>query len=47
MLLRQLSPDCKLTGEYHLDFERIIQTKKLIHEDSYETEKKLFNAFRK
>lgn len=47
MLLRQLSPDCKLTGEYHLDFERIIQTKKLIHEDSYETEKKVIQCVQK
>ena len=47
LLLSKLCPDIKLTGQYHLDFERIIQTKKLIHEDSYETEKKVIQCVQK
>jgi len=47
LLLNKLCSDIKLTGQYHLDFERIIQTKKLIHEDSYETEKKVIKCIQK
>lgn len=41
LLLKQLSPNVKLTEQYHLDFERIIQSRKLVSEDSYETEKRV------
>jgi hypothetical protein len=47
LLLRTLSADAKLTGQYHLDFERIIQAKKLSCEDSYVTEKKVIKCVQK
>jgi hypothetical protein len=46
-LLKELSPAAKLTGEYHLDFEKIIQSKKSTCEDSYETEKRLIKCVQK
>ena len=47
MLLRRLSPDCKLTGEYHLDFEKIIESKKIPCEDSLDTEERLIQCVQK
>jgi hypothetical protein len=47
MLLRRLSPDCKLTGEYHLDFEKIIESKKIPCEDSHKTEERLIQCVQK
>lgn len=47
MLLRRLSPDCKLTGEYHLDFEKIIESKKITCEDSHKTEERLIECVQK
>jgi hypothetical protein len=47
LLLRTVSSDAKLTGQYHLDFERIIQAKKLGCEDSYVTEKKVIQCVQK
>jgi hypothetical protein len=47
MLLRRLSPDCKLTGEYHLDFEKIIESKKIPCEDSHKTEERLIECVQK
>jgi hypothetical protein len=47
MLLRRLSPDCKLTGEYHLDFEKIIENKKISCEDSHDTEERLIQCVQK
>jgi hypothetical protein len=46
-LLEELSPGAELTGEYHLDFEKIIQSKKITCEDSGETEKKLLKCVQK
>lgn len=46
-LLKKLSPAAELTGEYHLDFEKIIQSKKSTCEDSYETEKRLIKCVQK
>jgi hypothetical protein len=40
-LLEKLSPSSELTGQYHLDFEKIIQSKKIPCEDSRETEERL------
>lgn len=47
MLLRRLSLDCKLTGEYHLDFEKIIESKKITCEDSHKTEERLIECVQK
>jgi hypothetical protein len=47
MLLRRLNPDCILTGEYHLDFEKIIESKKIPCEDSYKTEERLIQCVQK
>jgi hypothetical protein len=47
LLLRALDSDVKLTEQYHLDFEKIIQAKKLGCEDSYETEKKVIQCVQK
>lgn len=47
LLLLALDPDIKLTEQYHLDFEKIIQGKKLGSEDSYETEKKVITQIQK
>jgi hypothetical protein len=47
MLLQKLSPDCKLTGEYHLDFEKIIESKKIPCEDSHDTEERLIQCVQK
>lgn len=41
LLLNNLSSGEKLTGQYHLDFERLIQRNKRENEDSAETEKRL------
>lgn len=46
-LLIELSPGNELTGQYHLDFEKIIQSKKLTCEHSYETEKRLIKCVQK
>jgi hypothetical protein len=47
MLLQKLSPDCKLTKEYHLDFEKIIESKKIPFEDSSKTEGRLLECVKK
>ncbi len=47
MLLQKLSPDCKLTKEYHLDFEKIIESKKIPCEDSNKTEERLLECVKK
>jgi len=47
LLLRALDPNVKLTEQYHLDFERIIQAKKLDSEDSYKTEKRVIQCVQK
>lgn len=47
MLLRHISPNCKLTGEYHLDFEKIIESKKIPCEDSHKTEERLIQCVQK
>jgi hypothetical protein len=44
LLLQTLSPETKLTGEYHLDFERIIKAKKITFEDSSKTEERLIKC---
>ncbi len=46
-LLMKLSPDAELTGQYHLDFEKIIQSKKTLFEDSRETEERLIQCVQK
>ena len=46
-LLKELNPATELTGQYHLDFEQIIQSKKITCEDSGETEKKLLKCVQK
>lgn len=43
-LLNKLSPDLKLTGDYHLDFEKIIHSKKIQCEDSSKTEDRLLKC---
>ena len=40
-LLKELNSDVKLTGNYHLDFEKIIESEKIEFEDSNRTEKRL------
>jgi hypothetical protein len=40
-LLCKVCPGVNLTGQYHLDFEKIIQCKKITCEDSYVTEERL------
>ena len=44
LLLQKLSPGTKLTGEYHLDFEKIIESKKTPCEDSSKTEGRLIKC---
>jgi len=44
LLLQKLSPKTKLTGEYHLDFEKIIETTKKPFEDSSKTEERLIKC---
>ncbi|MCX6192456.1 MAG: hypothetical protein NT109_09280 [Flavobacteriia bacterium] len=44
LLLQKLSPETKLSGEYHLDFEKIIEAKKIPCEDSSKTEERLINC---
>jgi hypothetical protein len=46
-LLLKLSPEARLTKQYHLDFEKIIQSKKITCEDSYETEVRLITCVQK
>ena len=46
-LLKELSPGAQLTGEYHLDFEKIIQSKKIVCEDSHITEERLIQCVQK
>lgn len=46
-LLMELSPGTELTGEYHLDFEKIIQSKKITCEDSHKTEQSLIQCVQK
>lgn len=47
LVLRTLSSEAKLTGQYHLDFEKIIQAKKLGYEDSHKTEKRVIQCVQK
>jgi hypothetical protein len=47
LLLRKVSPDANLTGQYHLDFEKIIQSKKITCEDSHVTEERLIACVQK
>lgn len=47
LLIHKLSPEAKLTGQYHLDFEKIIQSKKIECEDSYKTEERLIKCVQK
>jgi hypothetical protein len=47
LLLQKLSPITKLTGEYHLDFEKIIESKKTPCEDSSKTEERLLECVNK
>jgi hypothetical protein len=47
LLLQKLSPRTKLTGEYHLDFEKIIESKKTPCEDSSKTEERLLECVNK
>jgi hypothetical protein len=46
-LLKKLSHEVKLTGQYHLDFEKIIQSKKITCEESYKTEERLIQCVQK
>ena len=46
-LLKELSPAAELTGEYHLDFEKIIQSNKTPFENSYEAENRLIQSVQK
>ena len=46
LLLNQLSPDWKPTGDYHLDFEKIIHSKKIRCEDSSKTEDRLLKCIK-
>ena len=46
-LLNKLSPGAELTGQYHLDFEKIIQSKKITCEDSHKTEERLIECVQK
>ncbi len=46
-LLLKLSPGIELTGQYHLDFEKIIQSKKITCEDSHKTEELLIESVQK
>jgi hypothetical protein len=46
-LLKDLNPASKLTGEYHLDFEKIIQSEKTPFEDSHKTEERLIQCVQK
>jgi len=46
-LLKDLNPAAKLSGEYHLDFEKIIQSEKTPFEDSYKAEKRLIQCVQK
>ncbi|MEY4605030.1 MAG: hypothetical protein RIT43_2322 [Bacteroidota bacterium] len=46
-LLCKLSPGGNLTGQYHLDFEKIIQSKKIACEDSHVTEERLIACVQK
>jgi hypothetical protein len=41
VLLKTLKPEAKLTRQYHLDFEKIIESEKNANEDSYKTEQGL------
>jgi hypothetical protein len=43
-LLMKLSPGVELTGQYHLDFEKIIQSKKISCENSFETEDRIIKC---
>jgi hypothetical protein len=46
LLLKELNSDVKLTGDYHLDFEKIIESQKLQFEDSSKTEGKLLRCIK-
>lgn len=46
-LLKELNPSAELTGQYHLDFEKIIQSKKITCEDSHKTEERLIKCVQK
>lgn len=46
LLLKELDSDVKLTGDYHLDFEKIIESKKTQLEDSSKTESHLLKCIR-
>ncbi len=43
-LLKELDPTAELTGQYHLDFEKIIQSKKIRCEDSHKSEERLIQC---
>jgi hypothetical protein len=47
ILLRKVSHEANLTGQYHLDFEKIIQSKKITCEDSHVTEERLIACVQK
>ena len=44
VLLKTLKPEAKLTRQYHLDFEKIIESEKNANEDSYKTEQGLIKG---
>jgi hypothetical protein len=46
-LLKELNPATELTGQYHLSFEKIIQSKKITCEDSHKTEERLIECVQK
>lgn len=46
-LLKELKPSAELTGQFHLDFEKIIQSKKITCEDSHKTEERLIECVQK
>lgn len=47
LLLRKIGSTNNFTGQYHLDFERIIQANKILYEDSYKTESRLIGEVQK
>ncbi|MFM6935419.1 MAG: hypothetical protein ACKOXP_08250 [Flavobacteriales bacterium] len=47
LLLESLSPQIKHTGDYHLDFEKIIEAEKTPIEDSNQTENRLLKKIKK
>lgn len=47
LLLKELDAGVKLTGDFHIDFEKIIESKKTQHEDSSKTEQRLLQCVKK